>query len=264
MAAPYLALTEPVSQESACNGRYNRKVLVVVALASGLGSVLLLNQLARGEQQSSTTAMYTLPTMQQIGSRLPSVGSWRSTPMHSAGVSRSSFLQPVNAEAAAAKPKPKPEAAAAKPKPKPKAKPKPTPAPFDLPAVLAEIDQQLKNPEKIMVKFGGSTGGLMRKSFEEEMYIMTWDNPAGERIFEMPTAGAAIMNAGPNMVYLSRKEHGIALGTAFRSKFKIKQYKIFRRMPNGEIQFIHPADGVFPEKVNAGRVGANQMQGGIR
>merc|ERR1712118_312748 len=105
--------------------------------------------------------------------------------------------------------------------------------------------------------FGGSTGTAAFKGAEG--YIMTWD-PKGERIFEMPMGGAAVMNPGKNMVQLLRKEHGIALGTLFRSKFKIKNYRIFRRFPNGEIQFIHPADGVFPEKVNAGRVGANQVK----
>merc|ERR1719359_20735 len=83
---------------------------------------------------------------------------------------------------------------------------------------------------------------------------MTWKNPKGETMFEMPTGGVAIMSPGDNMLFLARKEYGIALGTKFRSKFKIKDYRIFRRFPNGEIQFLHPADGVFPEKVNAGRV----------
>ena len=33
--------------------------------------------------------------------------------------------------------------------------------------------------------------------------------------------------------------------------------EIYRVFPNGEVQFLHPADGVFPEKVNSGRVGVN-------
>jgi len=36
-------------------------------------------------------------------------------------------------------------------------------------------------------------------------------------------------------------------------KLKITNYKVYRIYPNGEIQYIHPADGVFPEKVNPGR-----------
>ena len=31
-----------------------------------------------------------------------------------------------------------------------------------------------------------------------------------------------------------------------------------RVFPDGKVQYLHPADGVYPEKVNAGRVGVNQ------
>jgi photosystem I subunit 2 len=74
-------------------------------------------------------------------------------------------------------------------------------------------------------------------------------------VFEMPTGGAAIMNAGENLMYLARKEQCLALGAQFRNKFKprIQDYKIYRVFPSGEIQYLHPADGVFPEKVNEGR-----------
>ncbi|BAU44567.1 photosystem I reaction center subunit II [Leptolyngbya sp. O-77] len=70
-----------------------------------------------------------------------------------------------------------------------------------------------------------------------------------------PTGGAAIMNQGENLLYLARKEQCLALGTQLRTKFKprIEDYKIYRIYPNGEIQYLHPADGVFPEKVNQGR-----------
>ena len=62
------------------------------------------------------------------------------------------------------------------------------------------------------------------------------------------------MNKGDNLLYLARKEYGIALGgQQLRAKFKINNYKIYRIFPNGEIQYLHPKDGVFPEKVNAGR-----------
>ena len=46
----------------------------------------------------------------------------------------------------------------------------------------------------------------------------------------------------------------LALGKQLRTQFKINDYRVFRLFPSGEIQFIHPKDGVFPEKVNAGRV----------
>ena len=103
-------------------------------------------------------------------------------------------------------------------------------------------------------KFGGSTGGLLTKAEIEEKYAITWTS-SKEQVFEMPTGGAAIMNEGENLLYLARKEQCLALGAQLRSSFKprIQDYKIYRIFPSGEIQYLHPADGVFPEKVNEGR-----------
>lgn len=103
-------------------------------------------------------------------------------------------------------------------------------------------------------KFGGSTGGLLTKAEVEEKYAITWTS-SKEQVFEMPTGGAAIMNSGENLLYLARKEQCLALGAQLRTKFKprIQDYKIYRVFPSGEIQYLHPADGVFPEKVNEGR-----------
>ncbi len=102
--------------------------------------------------------------------------------------------------------------------------------------------------------FGGSTGGLLTKAEVEEKYAITWTSPK-EQVFEMPTGGAAIMRKGDNLLYLARKEHCIALGAQLRTKFKpkIEDYKIYRIFPNGEIEYLHPKDGVFPEKANQGR-----------
>lgn len=102
--------------------------------------------------------------------------------------------------------------------------------------------------------FGGSTGGLLSKADREEKYAITWTSTK-QQVFEMPTGGAAIMNEGENLLYLARKEHCLALGTQLRTKFKpkIEDYKIYRIFPSGEVQYLHPADGVFPEKVNEGR-----------
>lgn len=99
--------------------------------------------------------------------------------------------------------------------------------------------------------FGGSTGGLLTKAYEEEKYAITWTSPK-EQVFEMPTGGSATMRQGDNLLYLARKEYGIVLGGQLR-KFKITNYKIYRILPNGETTMIHPSDGVFPEKVNPGR-----------
>ena len=76
----------------------------------------------------------------------------------------------------------------------------------------------------------------------------------------MPTGGAAIMRQGPNMVYFARKEQALALGKQLRTNFKINDYRLFRLLPSGEIQFIHPKDGVFPEKVNEGRVAVGKRE----
>ncbi|MBE9061444.1 photosystem I reaction center subunit II PsaD [cf. Phormidesmis sp. LEGE 11477] len=105
-----------------------------------------------------------------------------------------------------------------------------------------------------MPKFGGSTGGLLTAAFVEERYAITWTSEK-EQVFEMPTGGAATMNEGENLLELARKEQCLALGAQLRTKFKpkITDYKIYRILPNGETTFLHPADGVFPEKVNEGR-----------
>jgi hypothetical protein len=81
--------------------------------------------------------------------------------------------------------------------------------------------------------------------------VITWEAKK-EQIFEMPTGGAAIMRGGPNLLKLARKEQCLALLTQLRNKFKTDG-QIYRVFPNGEVQYLHPKDGVYPEKVNAGR-----------
>ena len=114
-------------------------------------------------------------------------------------------------------------------------------------------------------EFGGSTGGWLQAAEKEEKYVMTWTNnrkksAQEDNIFEMPTGGAAIMKQGPNLVYFARKEQCLALGKQLRTNFKINDYRVFRLLPSGEIQFIHPKDGVFPEKVNEGRVAVGKRE----
>lgn len=108
------------------------------------------------------------------------------------------------------------------------------------------------NSTNFMPIFGGSTGGWLRSAEFEEKYVITWSSPR-EQVFEMPTAGTALMLSGQNLLYLARKEQCLALGTQLRT-LKIKDYKIYRIFPGGEIQFLHPKDGVFPETSNAGRL----------
>nr|AYR06249.1 photosystem I subunit II [Renouxia sp.] len=110
--------------------------------------------------------------------------------------------------------------------------------------------------------FGGSTGGWLRAAEIEEKYAITWTSKK-EQIFEMPTGGAAIMREGDNLLYLARKEQCLALSVQLRSKFKITDFKIYRIFPSGEVQYLHPKDGVFPEKVNPGRIGIGNINHSI-
>ena len=117
-----------------------------------------------------------------------------------------------------------------------------------------KIDFRMPSPT-----FGGSTGGWLRSAEIEEKYAITWTSTK-EQIFEMPTGGAAIMRQGDNLLYLARKEQCLALSAQLQSKtFKIRDFKIYRIFPSGEVQYLHPKDGVFPEKVNEGRIGVGNI-----
>ena len=99
----------------------------------------------------------------------------------------------------------------------------------------------------------GSTGGLLNAAETEEKYAITWSSSKAQA-FELPTGGAATMNEGQNLMYFARKEQCLALGTQLGGfKPGIVDYKIYRIFPGGETEFLHPKDGVFPEKVNEGR-----------
>lgn len=115
--------------------------------------------------------------------------------------------------------------------------------------------------EKYFPEFGGSTGGWLQAAETEEKYVIAWVNPltgSTQITFEMPTGGAAIMRLGPNIAYFARKEQCLALSKLLRSSFKINDFKIFRIFPSGEIQFLHPKDGILPERVNEGRIGVGK------
>ena len=116
-----------------------------------------------------------------------------------------------------------------------------------------QINLQMPSPT-----FGGSTGGWLRSAEIEEKYAITWTSKK-KQIFEMPTGGAAIMREDDNLLYLARKEQCLALSTQLKSKFKINDFKIYRIFPNGEVQYLHPKDGIFPETVNPGRTGIGNI-----
>nr|YP_009396019.1 photosystem I reaction center subunit II [Dasya naccarioides]ARW65205.1 photosystem I reaction center subunit II [Dasya naccarioides] len=119
------------------------------------------------------------------------------------------------------------------------------------------IDFKMPSPA-----FGGSTGGWLRAAEIEEKYAITWTGKKSD-IFEMPTGGSAIMAEGDNLLYLAKKEQSLALGNQLKNKFKIKEFKIYRIFPNGEVQYLHPKDGVFPEKVNPGRICVGNIEHNI-
>ncbi|XP_024993537.1 photosystem I reaction center subunit II, chloroplastic-like [Cynara cardunculus var. scolymus] len=148
------------------------------------------------------------------------------------------------------------KAAASQDAPAPAPAPAPTPTPTPTKEAPVGFTPPELDPNTPSPIFAGSTGGLLRKAQVEEFYVITWESPK-EQIFEMPTGGAAIMREGPNLLKLARKEQCLALGTRLRSKYKIK-YQFYRVFPNGEVQYLHPKDGVYPEKVNAGRQGVGQ------
>jgi len=102
--------------------------------------------------------------------------------------------------------------------------------------------------------FGGSANGYMSKATRER-HAITW-TAKEETTFEMPTSGWAMMNKGENLCYFRKKEQCIALCKQLRS-MKINDVKIYRLSKDGEVTFLHPSDGVFPEKVNKGRVAVN-------
>lgn len=119
--------------------------------------------------------------------------------------------------------------------------------------MTSTIDLKMPSPT-----FGGSTGGWLRAAEIEEKYAIIWTSKL-EQIFEMPTGGAAIMRQGDNLLYLAKKEQCLALSAQLKSNFKIKDFKIYRIFPSGEVQYLHPKDGVSPEKVNPGREGVGNI-----
>ena len=54
------------------------------------------------------------------------------------------------------------------------------------------------------------------------------------------------MRKGPNLLKLARKEQCLALLNSMRAKNKINGC-VYRVFPSGEVQYLHPKDGVYPE-----------------
>ena len=64
------------------------------------------------------------------------------------------------------------------------------------------------------------------------------------------------MRQGPNLLKLARKEQCMALTTQLRQVQGLAG--VLPRVPQRRGPVPAPLDGVYPEKVNAGRQGANQ------
>jgi len=119
--------------------------------------------------------------------------------------------------------------------------------------------EEIPRPENLLVSekypiMPGNTGGYMSKATRER-HAITWTAKV-EAVIELPTGGLCIMNAGENLAYFRKKEQALCLGKELR-KMKIDNYKVYRIKKDGTVIFLHPADGVFPEKVNKGRVQVN-------
>ena len=125
----------------------------------------------------------------------------------------------------------------------------------------SRVNMMVKLKDERFPIFEGSTGGWLRAAKKEARYAIKWSSKK-EQIFELPTGGAAIMRGGDNVMYFARKEQCLALGTQLRT-FKITDYRIFRIFASGEVQFLHPKDGVFPEKSNEGRTQVGGQQWSI-
>jgi photosystem I subunit 2 len=126
-------------------------------------------------------------------------------------------------------------------------------------AAKEEITANIPRPEDLLESpkfplYMGSSGGYMSKATRER-HAITW-TAKDEATFEMPTGGVAFMNKGENLCYFRKKEQCLSVGKQLR-KMKIENYKIYRIAKDGTVSFMHPADGVFPEKVNKGRVQVN-------
>jgi len=119
-------------------------------------------------------------------------------------------------------------------------------------ATIPRPEDLLESPKFPL--YMGASGGYMSRATKER-HAITW-TAKEESVIELPTGVAAIMNKGENLCYFRKKEQCLSVGKELRKR-KIENYKIYRIAKDGTVTFMHPADGVFPEKVNKGRVQVN-------
>jgi photosystem I subunit 2 len=114
-----------------------------------------------------------------------------------------------------------------------------------------------------LTEINPTTGGFLEYAQTDEFYSIVWTSTLKDQFFELPIGGTAIMNNGKNLVCFAKKEQCLALGFGLRDLFGIKDYQVFRHFFGGEIEYLHPKDGVFPEKVNLGRVSFGYNSGTV-
>ena len=72
------------------------------------------------------------------------------------------------------------------------------------------------------------------------------------------------MGKGKNLISFTKKEQCLTLVSELHQDCNIPNYKIFRLLPNNEIEYLHPNNGISPEKAILGRTSTGQQIGGIQ
>jgi len=110
---------------------------------------------------------------------------------------------------------------------------------------------------------------------KKDVYIVNWKSEI-EHPLEMVTTGGFIqIQKGYNCIYLEKKEQGIAVINTLREFYKnvncqmyvtkkaLTVLPIYQSIMDEyfeEMKYLYPTDGVFPEKVNAGRTRVNHLK----
>ncbi|CAL9075180.1 unnamed protein product, partial [Musa acuminata var. zebrina] len=88
-----------------------------------------------------------------------------------------------------------------------------------------------------------------------EFYVITWDSPRSKCSRCPPAALPSCGRAQP----AEAGAQGTVPGARHPAAVQVQdQVPVLPGVPNGEVQYLHPKDGVYPEKVNPGRQGVGQ------
>ena len=106
--------------------------------------------------------------------------------------------------------------------------------------------------------FGGSTGGWLRAA-ETEENMLSLGQVKKSRFLRCLLVVLQLCKVEKIFFTLQKKSNVLHLEHNLSNLFKINDYKIYRIFPNSEVQYLHPKDGVFPEKLNEGRIGVGNV-----